>query len=54
MMSALQETYLQTGNGFTSLANKLKLPKGRDKLGAWNWHTRTAIFKIDDQQGPIG
>ena len=23
-----------------------------DKLGVWNWHTHTAIFKIDNQQGP--
>ena len=25
---------------------------GRDKLGVWDWHVYTAIFKIDNQQGP--
>ena len=25
---------------------------GRDRLGVWNWHVHTAIFKVDNQQGP--
>ena len=25
---------------------------GRDSLGVWDWHVRTAIFKTDTQQGP--
>ena len=25
---------------------------GRDRLGVWDWHVHTAIFKIDNQQGP--
>ena len=25
----------------------------RDRLGVWDWHTHTAIFKIDKQQGPV-
>ena len=25
---------------------------GIDRLGIWDWHAHTAIFKIDDQQGP--
>ena len=25
---------------------------GRDKLGVWDRHIHTAIFKIDNQQGP--
>ena len=25
---------------------------GRDRLGIWDWHVHTAIFKIDNQQGP--
>ena len=24
----------------------------RDRLGVWDWHVRTAICKIDNQQGP--
>ena len=24
----------------------------RDRLGVWDWHVHTAIFKIDNQQGP--
>ena len=24
----------------------------RDKLGAWDLHTHTTIYKIDNQQGP--
>ena len=26
---------------------------GRDRLGVWDWHILTAIFKIDNKQGPI-
>ena len=25
----------------------------RDRLEVWDWHVPTAIFKIDNQQGPI-
>ena len=25
---------------------------GRDRLGVWDWHVHTTIFKIDNQQGP--
>ena len=25
---------------------------GRDRLAAWVWHIRMAVFKMDDQQGP--
>ena len=25
---------------------------GRDRLGIWNWHVHTDIFKIYNQQGP--
>ena len=25
---------------------------GRDKLGDWDWHIHTTIYKIDNQQGP--
>ena len=26
--------------------------RGRDKLGVWDEHTHTTIYKIDNQQGP--
>ena len=26
---------------------------GGDRLGVWDWHAYTAIFKTDNQQGPI-
>ena len=25
---------------------------GRDRLGVWDWHAHTAIYKNDNQQGP--
>ena len=25
---------------------------GRDKLGVWDYHRHTTIYKIDNQQGP--
>ena len=49
-------TYLQNRNRFTDLENELMVPGGdggrRDRLGVWDWHVHTAIFKIDNQQGP--
>ena len=24
----------------------------KDKLGGWDWHIHTAIYKIDNQKGP--
>ena len=26
--------------------------EGKSRLGVWDWHVHTAIFKIDNQQGP--
>ena len=26
--------------------------QGRDRLGIWDWHVHTTIYKIDNQQGP--
>ena len=26
---------------------------GRDKLGIWDQHTHTTIYKIDNQEGPM-
>ena len=25
---------------------------GEDRLGVWDWHVHTAVFKSDNQQGP--
>ena len=44
-------TYLQNRNGLTDLENKPMVTKGekwggRAKLGVWDWHIHTIIFKI--------
>ena len=26
--------------------------RGRDGLGGWDWNVHTAIYKIDQKQGP--
>ena len=26
--------------------------KGRDRLGVWDWHVHSTIFKINNKQGP--
>ena len=40
----------------TDIENKFIVTKGerggRDKLGAWDLHICTIIYKIDDHQGP--
>ena len=33
--------------------NELKVAGGRDSQGVWEGHVHTAIFKTDNQQGPI-
>ena len=49
-------TYLHNRNILTDLENKDGYQKGkvgrRDKLGVWDWHIHTTIFKTDNQQGP--
>ena len=30
-----------------------KLGRGGDKLGDWDYHIHTIIYKTDNQQGPI-
>ena len=30
-----------------------RLPGGRDRQGVWDSDVHTAIFKMDNQQGPI-
>ena len=50
-------TYLQKRNRVTDLENELVVTSGeglrvRDRLGLWDWHMHTAIFKIDNQQRP--
>ena len=45
-------TYLQNTNRVTDVENKLQLPGGkrgrRDKLGDWDWHIYTTVYKIDN------
>ena len=45
-------TYLQNRNTVTDVENKLMVTKGgrggRDKLGDWDWHMHTTIYKIDN------
>ena len=36
----------------TDSEKELMSPGGRDRLRVWDWHVHTAIFKIDNQQGP--
>ena len=47
---------LFTKQSLTVIKTNLWLPKqnvkGRDKSGAWDEHTHTTIYKIDNQQGP--
>ena len=51
-------TYLQNRNRLTDIEDKLVVTKGdtwqrgREKSGAWDKHTHTTIYKIDNQQGP--
>ena len=33
-------------------AQHYSLKKYKSRLGVWDWHVHTAIFKIDNQQGP--
>ena len=54
----LWRTYLQNRNRLTDIENKLMVTKGEmlggvHKSGAWDDHTHTTIYKIDNQQGPI-
>ena len=30
----------------TDLENKLMVTRGRDRLGVWDWHVHTSVFKI--------
>ena len=40
----------------TDMKNRFRVTKGervgKDRLGAWNEHKHTSIYKIDNQQGP--
>ena len=49
-----KRTYLQNRNRVTDVENKhgYQGERGGDKLGDWDWHTHTTIYKIDNQQGP--
>ena len=41
-------TYLQNRNRVTGVENKLMVTKGGDKLGDWDWHIHTTVYKIDN------
>ena len=45
-------TYLQNRNRVTNVENKLMVTRGkargRDKLGDWDWHIHTTIYKTDN------
>ena len=47
---------LFTKQRLTDVENRLKVTKGErcggERLGVRDWHVHTAIFKIDNQQGP--
>ena len=45
-------TYLQNRNRLTDLENELMVTRGKGGGVVWNWHVHTAVFKIDNQQGP--
>ena len=51
-----KRTYLQNRNRVTDVKNKLMVTKGerwgRDKLGDWEWHIHTTIYKMDNYYGP--
>ena len=48
-------TYLQNRNRITDVKTNVQLPRGKremEKLGDWDWHIHTAIYKIDNQWEP--
>ena len=50
------ELIYKTEKDLQLLKTNLSLPKGKcwgeHKSGAWDEHTHTTIYKIDNQQGP--
>ena len=55
----IQMNLFTNRNRLTDLEKKLMVMGqgrvgGRDRLGVWDWYVHTAIFKIDNQQGPTG
>ena len=48
---------LQNRKRLTDLESKFMVAGGkmraRDSLGVWEGHVHTAVFKMDNQQGPI-
>ena len=50
-------TFMQNRNRPTDIEKKLIVIKrgwcqGLNKLGGWDWHMHTALYKTDNQQGP--
>ena len=55
----IQTTHLQNRNRLTDLENDFMATQARgrgggagDRLGVWDWHVHTAIFKTGNQQRP--
>ena len=44
---------LQNRKRLTDLENELTVAGGRDSQGGWEGHVHTAVFRMDNQQGPI-
>ena len=47
----MMQTNLQNRMRLTDLENELTVAKGKGQ-GLWEGHVHTAIFKMDNQQGP--
>ena len=43
---------LQNSSRLTDLENKFMVAGGRDSQGVWDGHVHSAMFKMDNQQGP--
>ena len=48
----LQQKQTQTYRTNLRLYQEGRIQRGRDRLGGWDWHVRTAIFKICNQEEP--
>ena len=47
-------TYLKNRNRLTDIKNKPQVLKRgvQDKLGVWDWHMCTTVYKVGNRQGP--
>ena len=49
----MMQMNLQNRKRLRDLENKLIVPRGRDSSGLWEGHVHSAVFEMDNQQGPI-